>query len=43
VIVGNLVQGNRLAQAQGRELGFTDDNKVSIVLGFLAQFEKIRN
>lgn len=29
VIVGNLVQGNRLAAAQGRDLGFTDDNKVS--------------
>lgn len=28
VIVGNLVQGNRLAAAQGRDLGFTDDNKV---------------
>lgn len=30
VIVGNLVQGNRLAAAQGRDLGFTDDNKVRI-------------
>lgn len=28
VMVGNLVQGNRLAAAQGRDLGFTDDNKV---------------
>ena len=28
VIVGNLVQGNRLAAAQGRDLGFTEDNKV---------------
>jgi hypothetical protein len=27
-MVGNLVQGNRLAAAQGRDLGFTDDNKV---------------
>lgn len=32
VIVGNLVQGNRLAQAQGRDLGFTDDNKVKFFL-----------
>ena len=31
VIVGNLVQGNRLAAAQGRDLGFTDDNKVRIM------------
>lgn len=28
VMVGNLVQGNRLAAAQGRDLGFSDDNKV---------------
>lgn len=27
VMVGNLVQGNRLAAAQGRDLGFTDDNE----------------
>lgn len=30
-MVGNLVQGNRLAAAQGRDLGFTDDNKVFIL------------
>jgi len=27
VMVGNLVQGNRLAAAQGRDLGFMDDNE----------------
>lgn len=32
VIVGNLVQGNRLAAAQGRDLGFTDDNKVRFLI-----------
>jgi hypothetical protein len=32
VMVGNLVQGNRLAAAQGRDLGFTDDNKVTRIL-----------
>lgn len=26
VIVGNLVQGNRLASAQGRDMGYTDDS-----------------
>lgn len=26
VIVGNLVQGNRLASAQGRDMGLTDDS-----------------
>jgi hypothetical protein len=26
VIVGNLVQGNRLASAQGRDMGFNDDS-----------------
>ena len=26
-MVGNLVQGNRLAAAQGRDLGFTEDNE----------------
>lgn len=34
VIVGNLVQGNRLASAQGRDMGHTDDSdaarKVSV-------------
>lgn len=36
VIVGNLVQGNRLASAQGRDMGYTDDSdaarKVNILL-----------
>ncbi|KAL7012146.1 hypothetical protein ACKWTF_014657 [Chironomus riparius] len=35
VIVGNLVQGNRLAAAQGRDLGFTDDNKHQLITGVL--------
>lgn len=26
MIVGNLVQGNRLASAQGRDMGYTDDS-----------------
>lgn len=26
VIVGNLVQGNRLASAQGRDMGYSDDS-----------------
>ncbi|CRL08083.1 CLUMA_CG020911, isoform A [Clunio marinus] len=35
VMVGNLVQGNRLAAAQGRDLGFTDDNKHQLITGVL--------
>lgn len=35
VIVGNLVQGNRLASAQGRDMGYTDDSdaarKVTVI------------
>lgn len=27
VMVGNLVQGNRLAVAQGRDIGFSDDGE----------------
>lgn len=27
VMVGNLVQGNRMAVAQGREIGFSDDGE----------------
>lgn len=40
VMVGNLVQGNRLAIAQGRDVGFSDDTerKVSIFLFFLIFF-----
>lgn len=36
VMVGNLVQGNRLAVAQGRDIGFSDDGerKVSAVNKF---------
>lgn len=26
-MVGNLVQGNRLAVAQGRDIGFSEDNE----------------
>lgn len=35
VMVGNLVQGNRLAAAQGRDLGFSDDNKHQLITGVL--------
>lgn len=30
-MVGNLVQGNRLAAAQGRDLGFTEDNERKVI------------
>jgi hypothetical protein len=30
VVVGNLVQGNRLATAQGRDLGLSEESKVKL-------------
>lgn len=32
VMVGNLVQGNRLAAAQGRDIGLADDNERKVRL-----------
>lgn len=43
VMVGNLVQGNRLAAAQGRDLGFTDDNKVINCTGCCQELVLIAN
>ena len=31
VMVGNLVQGNRLAAAQGRDIGLGDDNERKVI------------
>ncbi|XP_026477110.1 disco-interacting protein 2 isoform X2 [Ctenocephalides felis] len=37
VIVGNLVQGNRLASAQGRDMGVTDDNDATRKHQFISE------
>lgn len=31
-MVGNLVQGNRLASAQGRDIGLADDNERKVCM-----------
>ena len=35
VMVGNLVQGNRLAVAQGRDIGLSEDSEKKVILSFL--------
>ncbi|CAH2035027.1 unnamed protein product, partial [Iphiclides podalirius] len=42
VIVGNLVQGNRLASAQGRDMGYTDDSDAARKYQFISQILRWR-
>jgi hypothetical protein len=48
VMVGNIVQGNRLASAQGRDMGVLDEDsdnakKVSSVSSLLLQLDLLRS
>ncbi|XP_077302081.1 disco-interacting protein 2 isoform X2 [Arctopsyche grandis] len=42
VIVGNLVQGNRLASAQGRDMGLTDDSDAARKYQFISEILRWR-
>ncbi|XP_026314338.1 disco-interacting protein 2 isoform X1 [Hyposmocoma kahamanoa] len=42
VIVGNLVQGNRLASAQGRDMGYSDDSDAARKYQFISQILRWR-